>query len=95
MSTEVYTDKGSENLSKDEFSDWWNDVVVKCSNSNAKVFAVQTNQACRDIFLQAMLNNGWTLKEELVYKNNKRVILIGLKTIKRGNMSLCWLWFVR
>ena len=83
MSTEVYTDKGSENLTKDKFSDWWNDVVVKCSNSNAKVFAVQTNQACRDIFLQGMLNNGWTLKEELVYKNNKASHFNRLKNNKK------------
>lgn len=72
MDVEIYTDKGAEHYDKDKFTAWWEDVVAKCSATNAKVFAVQTNQACRDIFLSGMTNAGWRLSEELTY-NNARV----------------------
>lgn len=72
MDVEIYTDKGAEHYDKDKFTAWWEDVVAKCSVTNAKVFAVQTNQACRDIFLSGMTNAGWKLSEELTY-NNARV----------------------
>lgn len=72
MDVEIYTDKGAEHYDKDKFTAWWEDVVAKCSATNAKVFAVQTNQACRDIFLSSMTNAGWRLSEELTY-NNARV----------------------
>lgn len=72
MDVEIYTDKGAEHYDVDEFKNWWEDVVAKCSATNAKVFAVQTNQACRDIFLSGMEGAGWKLSEELTY-NNARV----------------------
>ena len=72
MDVEIYTDKGAEHYDVDEFKNWWKDVVTKCSATNAKVFAVQTNQACRDIFLLGMEDAGWKLSEELMY-NNARV----------------------
>lgn len=72
MDVEIYTDKGAEHYDKDKFTAWWKDVVTKCSATNAKVFAVQINQACRDIFLSGMTNAGWKLSEELTY-NNARV----------------------
>lgn len=69
MDVEIYTDKGAEHYDKDKFTAWWKDVVTKCSATNAKVFAVQTNQACRDIFLSGMEDAGWKLSEELTYSN--------------------------
>lgn len=69
---EVYTDNGAENLSDEDFAAWWGDVVKNCSYSNAKVFAVQTNQACRGVFMDALVAQGWEFKEELVFDNNQK-----------------------
>ena len=69
---EVYSENGAENLSDEEFAAWWSDVVKNCSYSNAKVFAVQTNQACRKVFTDALAAQGWELKEELVFDNNQK-----------------------
>ncbi len=69
---EVYSDNGAENLSDEEFAAWWSDVVKNCSFSNAKVFAVQTNQACRGVFEYALAEQGWTFKEELLFDNNQK-----------------------
>lgn len=69
---EVYSEDGAENLSDEDFAAWWSDVVKNCSYSNAKVFAVQTNQACRSVFEDALAEQGWTFKEELVFDNNQK-----------------------
>ena len=69
---EVYSDNGAENLSDEDFAAWWVDVVKNCSYGNAKVFAVQTNQACRKVFTDALAAQGWQLKEELVFDNNQK-----------------------
>ena len=69
---EVYSDNGAENLSDEDFVAWWSHVVKNCSYSNAKVFAVQTNQACRKVFADALVAQGWQLKEELVFDNNQK-----------------------
>lgn len=69
---EVYSENGAENLSDEDFAAWWGDVVKNCSYSNAKVFAVQTNQACRSVFEDVLVAQGWQLKEELVFDNNQK-----------------------
>lgn len=69
---EVYSENGAENLSDEDFAAWWSEVVKNCSYSNAKVFAVQTNQACRSVFADALEAQGWELKEELVFDNNQK-----------------------
>lgn len=69
---EVYSENGAENLSDEDFAAWWSDVVKNCSYSNAKMFAVQTNQACRSVFMDALVAQGWQLKEELVFDNNQK-----------------------
>lgn len=69
---EVYSDNGAENLSDEDFAAWWGEVVKNCSYSNVKVFAVQTNQACRKVFADALAEQGWQLKEELVFDNNQK-----------------------
>lgn len=69
---EVYSENGAENLSDEDFAAWWGEVVKNCSYSNAKVFAVQTNQACRKVFADALEAQGWEFKEELVFDNNQK-----------------------
>lgn len=69
---EVYSDNGAENLSDEDFAAWWSEVVKNCSYGKAKVFAVQTNQACRKVFEDALVAQGWQLKEELVFDNNQK-----------------------
>lgn len=69
---EVYSDNGAENLSDEDFAAWWGEVVKNCSYSKAKVFAVQTNQACRGVFEDALVVQGWEFKEELVFDNNQK-----------------------
>ena len=69
---EVYSENGAENLSDEAFAAWWSNVVKNCSYSNAKVFAVQTNQACRSVFEDALVAQGWEFKEELVFDNNQK-----------------------
>lgn len=69
---EVYSDNGAENLSDEDFAAWWGEVVKNCSYSKAKVFAVQTNQACRSVFMDALVAQGWQFKEELVFDNNQK-----------------------
>lgn len=69
---EVYSDNGAENLSDEDFAAWWSDVVKNCSYGKAKVFAVQTNQACRGVFEYALVAQGWQFKEELVFDNNQK-----------------------
>jgi hypothetical protein len=69
---EVYSENGAENLSDGDFAAWWGEVVKNCSFSKAKVFAVQTNQACRSVFMDALVAHGWQFKEELVFDNNQK-----------------------
>ena len=69
---EVYSENGAENLSDEDFAAWWGEVVKNCSCGKAKVFAVQTNQACRSVFMDALVEQGWTFKEELVFDNNQK-----------------------
>lgn len=69
---EVYSDNGAENLGDEDFAAWWGEVAKNCSYSKAKVFAVQTNQACCKVFADALEEQGWKLKEELVFDNNQK-----------------------
>ena len=69
---EVYTERGAENLGADAFFAWWRQVVARCTETPARVFAVQTNQACRQVFLGAMVEAGWSLSYELTYSREKR-----------------------
>lgn len=69
---EVYSENGAENLSDEDFAAWWSDVVKNCSYGKAKVFAVQTNQACRSVFEYALVAQGWQFKEELLFDNNQK-----------------------
>jgi hypothetical protein len=72
MSTEIYSDDGAEHYDAKQFAAWWDEVVARCSASQVKVFAVQTNQACRQVFLSGLERHGWRLAEELTYENEKK-----------------------
>ena len=69
---EVYSENGAENLSDEDFAAWWGEVVKNCSYGKAKVFAVQTNQSCRSVFMDALVAHGWQFKEELLFDNNQK-----------------------
>lgn len=69
---EVYSANGAENLSDEDFVAWWSEVVANCSASKARAFAVQTNQACRGVFKDALEEHGWKFKEELLFDNNQK-----------------------
>lgn len=69
---EVYSENGAENLGDEDFAVWWGEVVKNCSYGKAKVFAVQTNQACRKVFADVLEAQGWELKEELLFDNNQK-----------------------
>ena len=44
LNYEVYTDKGAENLSEEEFFKWWEKSIQNSLKSNPKYFAYQINQ---------------------------------------------------
>lgn len=75
--TEIYTDKGAENLSYDEFLIWWKHIIL---NSNTKIFAYQINQKYKDDMNKILLDLGYTFIEEIILnkkenhftKNKKR-----------------------
>lgn len=72
MNMEIYSDGGAEHYDAKHFAAWWEEVVARCSAGKAKVFAVQTNQACRQVFLSGLENHGWRLAEELTYENERK-----------------------
>jgi len=61
--TEIYTDKGAENLSYDEFLNWWKQII---KNSNTKIFAYQINQKYKNDMNKVLLELGYTFIEEIV-----------------------------
>ena len=75
--TEIYTNKGAENLSYDEFLIWWKHIIL---NSNTKIFAYQINQKYKDDMNKILLDLGYTFIEEIILnkkenhftKNKKR-----------------------
>lgn len=68
--TEIYTDKGAENLSYDEFLKWWGNVVKNSLQVNPKYFCFQINQKYKEVMSQIVEENGFKFVEEL--KLNKK-----------------------
>lgn len=58
--TEIYTDKGSENLSENEFLNWW-DTIIK--NANVNVIAFQINQKWKNKMSDIISSNGYQFVE--------------------------------
>lgn len=61
--TEIYTDKGAENLSYEEFLTWWKSVIQK---SNCKIVAYQINQRFKKDMNRQILDLGYSFVEEIV-----------------------------
>lgn len=80
---ERYSDAGAENLGEDEFSAWWERVAVNVGAYASRLFCVQTNQACKDVFTSGLEAHGWYLVESVAL--NKRSSHM---TRKRGGVNL-------
>ena len=61
--TEIYTDKGAENLSYDEFLVWWKSVIQR---SNCKIVAYQINQRFKEDMNRQLLDLGYSFIEEII-----------------------------
>ena len=61
--TEIYTDKGAENLSYSEFLIWWKSVIRQ---SDCKIVAYQINQRFKDDMNKQILDLGYSFVEEIV-----------------------------
>lgn len=65
---EIYSTDGAENLSYKDFLVWWDNVVKNSLNANPERFVFQINQKYKQDMLDIVLNNGFTLQEELALK---------------------------
>lgn len=65
--TEIYTEKGAENLNEIDFLKWW-DTIIK--NSDVNIVAFQINQKYKDVLTDVVIQNGYELVEEM--KLNKQ-----------------------
>lgn len=61
--TEIYTDKGAENLSYEEFLTWWKSVIQK---SSCKIVAYQINQRFKEDMNRQILDLGYSFVEEII-----------------------------
>lgn len=59
---EIYTNIGAENLSEDDFLNWWDRVT---QNVNVNIIAFQINQKWKDRLSEIVQKNGYTFLEEL------------------------------
>jgi len=66
--TEIYSEAGAENLDVDAFAAWWLKVVAAASSSGARLFCVQTNQACAATFAAGLAEHGWMQQEVVSLK---------------------------
>lgn len=63
--TEIYSPYGAENLSPDQFLDWWRRVVELLSQVNPKYFCFQVNRKYRDDMLDIVATSGFFPVEEI------------------------------
>lgn len=52
---EIYTDKGAENLNRDDFIKWWKTAIKNSINSHTKYIAFQINQKNKTDLVNALL----------------------------------------
>lgn len=62
---ELYTDAGAENLDDAGFAEWWDAVVGNMTPHARHLFCVQTNQACKDVFVGGLERSGWRFLESV------------------------------
>lgn len=70
-STELYTDVGAENLSRNDFIDWWRHVVLNSLHLHPMYFCFQINQKWRDEMLYVVASFGFELIDELFFTYNQ------------------------
>ncbi len=66
FNTEVYSENGAENLSYDEFLDWWHKVVISSKQTKCKYFCFQINQKYKADMRFVVESCGFKFVEELV-----------------------------
>lgn len=64
LSTEVYSDKGLENLDKKAFIEACEVIFKKVHDAGIKIVALQTNQACKQMFSDILVACGYKFVEE-------------------------------
>lgn len=65
---EIYSDKGAENLSDENFILWWEKVVRNIFNSNIQYFCFQINQKWKTRLSDVVEELGFTFLEEIELK---------------------------
>lgn len=66
FNTEVYSERGAENLSYDKFLDWWHKVVISSKQTKCKYFCFQINQKYKADMKSVVESCGFKFVEELV-----------------------------
>lgn len=66
FNTEMYSDRGAENLSYDKFLDWWRSVVISSKQTKCKYFCFQINQKYKTDMKFVVESCGFKFVEELV-----------------------------
>lgn len=66
--TEIYSEKGAENLDGAGFLDWWEAVVGKSMAVDPEYFCFQVNRAYRDAMLERVVSAGFVLVDEIFCK---------------------------
>lgn len=65
---EIYSDKGAENLSDENFILWWEKIVSNVFNSNIQYFCFQINQKWKTRLSDVVEELGFTFLEEIELK---------------------------
>jgi hypothetical protein len=97
--TEIYTENGSENLTYDEYIEWWGNVIDHSIKPGVKYFAYVINKKYSDITSKPLLDRGYKLikSESVGLANNlnhfQRNTVDGtrvIKNINKGELELIW-----
>lgn len=68
-SLERYTEAGAENLSGDQFLNWWRRVVEQSCLVEPVWFVFQINRKCRDAMADVVWQAGYDLEDEYFYES--------------------------
>lgn len=68
---EIYSENGAENLSHDDFLDWWRQVIQNSLQMSPQYFCFQINQKWRSEMLDVVEDCGFQLIDELYFKTNQ------------------------
>lgn len=62
--TEIYSDKGAENLPYNNFIQWWSTTVSNCKKTNCKYFGLVINNKYKRVLGQVVADHGFDLIRE-------------------------------